>query len=54
MLSDRKLEVQRPRLRSKGQGGYEVEIPAYAAMRNREQLGARRLDILMRGVSTRN
>jgi transposase-like protein len=54
MLSDRKLEVQRPRLRSKGQGGREVEIPAYAAMQNREQLGARMLDILMRGVSTRN
>ena len=54
MLSDRKLEVQRPRLRSKGRGGHEVEVPAYAAMRNREQLGARMLDILMRGVSTRN
>ena len=54
MLSDRKLEVQRPRLRSKGRGGHEVEIPAYAAMRNRKQLGARMLDILMRGVSTRN
>jgi transposase-like protein len=54
MLSDRKLEVQRPRLRSKGRSGHEVEIPAYAAMRNREQLGARMLDILMRGVSTRN
>jgi transposase-like protein len=54
MLSDRKLEVQRPRLRSKGRGAHEVEVPAYAAMRNREQLGARMLDILMRGVSTRN
>ena len=54
MLSDRKLEVERPRLRSKGRGGHEVEIPAYAAMRNREQLGARMLEILMRGVSTRH
>ena len=54
MLSDRKWEVERPRLRSKGRGGHEVEVPAYAAMRNREQLGARMLDILMRGVSTRN
>ena len=54
MLSDRKLEVERPRLRSKGRSGQEVEVPAYAAMRNREQMGARMLDILMRGVSTRN
>ncbi len=54
MLSDRKLEVERPRLRSKGRGGQEVEVPAYAAMQNRKQLGARMLDILMRGVSTRN
>jgi hypothetical protein len=35
MLSDRKLQVQRPRLREKGPGtGKEVEIPAYAAMHN--------------------
>ena len=54
MLSDRKLAVQRPRLRKKGPGmGKEMEIPAYAAMQDQPRLGARMLDILMRGVSTR-
>ena len=54
MLSDRKLQVQRPRLREKNPGkGKEVEIPAYAAMHNQPRLSARMLDILMRGVSTR-
>lgn len=51
-LSERKLEVERPRLRSKGPKSQEVEVPAYAAMQNREQMGARMLEILMRGVST--
>jgi len=54
MLSDRKLEVERPRLRTRGRAGREVEVPAYAAMQNGEQMGARMLEILMRGVSTRN
>jgi putative transposase len=54
MLSDRKLEVQRPRLRRRGRPGREVEVPAYQAMHNGEQMGARMLEILMRGVSTRN
>ena len=54
MLSDRKLEVQRPRLRTRGRPGREVEVPAYQAMRNGQQMGARMLDIAMRGVSTRN
>ncbi len=54
LMSDRKLEVQRPRLRSKGRGGKEVEVPAYAAMQNPTPLGARMLDILLHGVSTRN
>lgn len=54
LLSDRKLEVDRPRLRSKGPRSREVEVPAYAAMQNQEQMGARMLDILMHGVSTRN
>jgi len=54
MLSDRKLQVQRPRLRGKSSGtGKEVEIPAYTAMHNQPRLRARMLDILMRGVSTR-
>src|SRR5205823_2717272 len=54
MLSDRKLAVQRPRLRQRGPGAdKEVEIPAYAAMQDEPRMGARMLDILMRGVSTR-
>lgn len=52
-LSDRKVRVQKPRLRKKGKGsGKEVEIPAYEAMNS--GVGNRLLDILMRGVSTRN
>lgn len=51
-LSERKLRVTRPRLRSKG--GREVPVPAYEAMRGSDRLGARMLEILMRGVSTRN
>jgi putative transposase len=40
--------------RGKGLGGdKEVEIPAYAAMHNQPRLSTRTLDILMRGVSTR-
>jgi len=51
-LSDRKLRVDKPRLRKRSGG--EVEVPAYAAMQDDERLGARMLDILMKGVSTRN
>ena len=53
-LSDRKLGVERPRLRSKGAKSQEVEVPAYAAMQNRGAMGARMLDVLLHGVSTRN
>jgi putative transposase len=54
MLSDRKLCVERPRLRKRGGGEQsEVEIPGYTAMQKEPRLGARMLDILMRGVSTR-
>ena len=54
LLSDRKLSVQRPRLRQKGPGGgKEVEVPAYQAMQDQPKLSARMLNILMRGVSTR-
>jgi putative transposase len=55
LLSDRKLAVERPRLRQRGAGEHkEVEIPAYAALQNEPRLRARMLEILMRGVSTRN
>jgi transposase-like protein len=53
-LSERKLRIEKPRLRKKGKGpGKEVAIPAYDAMVMNSRLGSRILDILMRGVSTR-
>ena len=53
-LSDRKVRVEKPRLRHKGKGiGKEVEIPAYEAMVLNSRLGQRILEILMNGVSTR-
>jgi putative transposase len=53
-LRDRKLPVNKPRLRRKGKGkGKEVPVPAYVAMQDRAGMGARMLDLLMRGVSTR-
>jgi transposase-like protein len=54
-LAERKIRISKPRLRQKGKGkSREVEIPAYAAMRTHSRIGGRMLDILMRGVSTRN
>jgi putative transposase len=53
-LSQRKLPVNKPRLRKKGKGsGKEVAVPAYEAMQDRQGMGARMLDLLMRGVTTR-
>jgi transposase-like protein len=53
-LRDRQLAVKRPRLRRKGGvGRQEVPIPAYEALRNSEQIGARMFATLLRGVSTR-
>ena len=54
-LSERKLRVEKPRLRKKGRrSGKEVLIPAYEAMVINSRLGSRILEILMKGVSTRN
>ena len=54
-LAERKIRISKPRLRQKGKSkSREVEIPAYAAMRTHSRIGGRMLDILMRGVSTRN
>jgi len=50
-LSNRKLRVSKPRLRHKEQG--EVEVPAYQALQTNSTLASRMLDILLRGVSTR-
>src|SRR3989442_10530215 len=49
-LRERKLGVSKPRLREKGGG--EVAIPAYEAMQE-NGLSERLLDVLMRGISTR-
>jgi AraC-like DNA-binding protein len=54
-LAERKLKVQRIRLRRRGGGaGAEVAIPAYEALKANDRTGARMLEILLRGVSTRN
>ena len=53
-LSDRKIRIERPRLRERSGGeGAEVEVPAYAAMRRPGALADRMLQILMAGVSRR-
>ena len=53
-LSDRKVRVERLRLRRRGQGtGGEVEVPAYEAMNRPGPVGQRMLEILLAGVSTR-
>ena len=53
-LEDRQVNVQRPRLRKKGQRrGGEVEIPAYRALQKNPALGERMFGALLRGVSTR-
>lgn len=49
-LRERKLGISKPRLREKGGG--EVAIPAYEAMQE-NRLSERVLDVLMRGISTR-
>ena len=54
-LSERKLRVEKPRLRRRGSGaGKEVAIPAYEAMLAHSHLGQRILEILLHGISTRN
>jgi len=53
-LSERKLRIEKPRLRKKGRGrGKEVAVPAYEAMVMNSRLGSRILEILMKGVSSR-
>jgi transposase-like protein len=53
-LAERKLRVRRPRLRKKQSGKEgEVPVPAYEAMRRDGKLRSRLLEILLRGVSTR-
>lgn len=54
-LAERSVRVDRPRLRRKGVGtGGEVELPVYQALAQNPALGQRVLEIVLRGVSTRN
>jgi putative transposase len=50
-LADRKVKVQRPRLRHKTGG--EVPVPAYESLRENKALGQQMLGTILRGVSTR-
>lgn len=53
-LKERKLKVEKPRLRKKGGGAAgEVAVPAYEAMQDRAGMGSRMLEVLLEGVSTR-
>jgi putative transposase len=53
-LKERKLRVNKPRLRKKGRGANkEVAVPAYEAMQQSTVTGERMLEILLNGVSTR-
>ena len=53
-LKERKLRVNKPRLRKKGRGANkEVAVPAYEAMQQDTVTGERMLEILLNGVSTR-
>lgn len=53
-LSDRKLRVKKPRLRRRGVGaGGEVHIPVYEAFWSNPAMAERMLDLMIRGVSTR-
>lgn len=54
-LAERKLKVTKPRLRKKGAGGKdaEVPIPVYEALQRDGPTSQRMLEILLSGVSTR-
>lgn len=51
VMDERKLQVERPRLRDKR--GKEVSIPAYEQLRDEQRLMQRIYDIMVTGVSTR-
>jgi biotin-(acetyl-CoA carboxylase) ligase len=54
-LAERKLRVEKPRLRREGSGpDKEMATPAYKAMLGNSRLRRRMLEILMHRVSTRN
>ena len=51
-LADRAVRVEKPRLRSPGEG--ELAIPAYEALRRPSGLGERMLELLLAGLGTRS
>lgn len=51
-LGGRRVQVDRPRLRTRG--GEEVEVPAYETMRSDPEKGERALRRVLKGVSTRD
>lgn len=55
-LENRKMRIQRPRLRDKSAAGTgrEVAVPAYEAMKSDDRLTGHILNAMMRGVSMRN
>ncbi len=53
VLAERKLALERPRLRSRIGRGKEVAIPVYERLQAEPRLGERIRDILVRAVSTR-
>jgi putative transposase len=53
-LAERKLQVTRPRLRTKGAKSREVAVPAYERLNGDAGTGRRVRDILVKGVTTRN
>jgi len=62
-LSDRRLRVRKPRIRTKGGTGgggaggeksREVPLPAYEALRNDPRAGEQIAHLLLRGISTRD
>lgn len=52
-LAERKIRISKPRLRERGTGGREVEIPLYERLQNNQRLSERILEIMLSGVSTR-
>ena len=52
-LLERRLKVSKPRLRSRGRRGREVDIPLYEQLQSDSGLAARMSEILVSGVSTR-
>lgn len=56
-LSDRKVRVKKPRLRTRpvdGKPGKEVPVPAYEAMTSNPLVGEQIMNLLIKGVSTRD